>query len=61
MAGGFLKSMRGASEMLYCDNGIWKTGYEDLNLDVSGVCVSQGMFFFFFVSVCFWITLEIFE
>ena len=53
MVGGFLKSMRGASEMLNCDNGIWKTGYEDLNLDVSGVCVSQGMFFFLFCFCMF--------
>ena len=28
---------------LFCDAGTWKTGYEDLGLDVSGVCVSLGM------------------
>ena len=42
---GILKNFFDYPDMLYCDNGIWKTGYEDLGVDVAGVCVPEGMFF----------------
>ena len=28
--------------LLYCDNGVWKTGYEGLGVDISGVCHADG-------------------
>ena len=28
---------------LLCQDGVWKTGYEDIGLEVSGVCVPKGM------------------
>ena len=28
---------------LFCECGTWKTGYEQFGIDVSGVCVSEGM------------------
>ena len=45
------KSFFDDQDMLYCDNGIWKTGYEELSVEVSGVCVTNGMNFYLFFIV----------
>lgn len=41
---GKLKNMpdRSSAYKLYCDQGVWKTGYEDAGLDVTGVCLPMG-------------------
>ena len=40
---GRLKGFNNPSEKLFCgDDGTWKTGYEDIGLDVAGVCFPRG-------------------
>lgn len=38
---GMLKSFGDPPYMLYCDGGVWKTGYEELGVGVSEVCLPQ--------------------
>ena len=38
---GKFKGVRNEPDKLLCVDGTWKTGYEHLGLDVSGVCVLQ--------------------
>ena len=40
---GRLKWFQDKKFNLLCQDGVWKTGYEDIGLDVSGVCVPKGM------------------
>ena len=40
---GSLKNFKDEEYSLFCVNGTWKTGYEDIGLDVFGVCVPEGM------------------
>ena len=44
---GKLKGVHDDPYMLYCEHGVWKTGYEALGVDVSGVCYAEGMFSLF--------------
>lgn len=37
-----LKGFNNELGKLFCDNGVWKTGYEDVGIDVGGVCVGGG-------------------
>ena len=40
---GKLKRYPDGEYSLLCVNGTWKTGYEDLGMDSSNVCVQKGM------------------
>ena len=39
---GILKNFFDKEYMLHCDGGSWKTGYENLGVDMSNVCVPAG-------------------
>ena len=41
---GTLKWFADREYSLLCEEGMWKTGYEYVGLDVSGVCVPSGMY-----------------
>ena len=39
---GILKNFFDDPYDIYCDNGSWKTGFEDIGLDIGSVCVAEG-------------------
>ena len=39
---GILKNFFDKPYDVYCDNGSWKTGFEDIGLDIGSVCVAEG-------------------
>ena len=41
---GSLKWFADNEYSLLCEEGMWKTGYENIGLDVSGICVPRGMY-----------------
>ena len=44
--GSRLKGFNNEPEKLVCgDDGIWKTGYEDVGLDISRLCFPKGKVF----------------
>ena len=61
---GILKNFFDDPYDIYCDNGSWKTGFEDIGLDIWSVCVAEGnltkVFIFLPINLnmCFWYSKE---
>ena len=59
---GTFKGVRNEPDKLLCVNGAWKTGYEHLGLDVSGVCVlHDGKLCHLPVTKCYGILRKVIE